>query len=53
MDLQLNIMAVIIEIIFLFFYILGASLSTALMDVYMKSVCTDFLHSAIFTTVHK
>jgi len=31
----------------------GASLSTALMDVYMKSVCTDFLHSAIFTTVHK
>merc|ERR1712051_379334 len=31
----------------------GASLSTALMDVYMKSVCTDFLHSAIFPTVHK
>ena len=31
----------------------GASLSTTLMDVYMKSVCTDFLHSAIFPTVHK
>ena len=31
----------------------GASLSTALMDVYMKSVCTEFLHSAIFPTVHK
>ena len=28
----------------------GASLSTALMDVYMKSVCTDFLQSAIFPT---
>ena len=31
----------------------ASSLSTALMDVYMKSVCTDFLHSAIFPTVHK
>ena len=31
----------------------GASLSTALMDVYMKSVCTDFLQSAIFPTGKK
>lgn len=30
-----------------------ASLTTTLMDLYMKSVCTDFLHTAIFPTIHR
>ena len=31
----------------------AASLTTSLMDLYMKSVCTDFLHTAIFPTIHR
>ncbi|CAB4068452.1 RASA1 [Lepeophtheirus salmonis] len=31
----------------------GASLTTCLMDLYMKSVCTEFLHTAIFPTIHR
>ncbi len=31
----------------------GASLTTALMDLYMKSVCQDFLHTALFPTIHR
>ena len=31
----------------------AASLSTTLMDLYMKSVCQDFLHTALFPTIHR
>ena len=31
----------------------AASLTTSLMDLYMKSVCTEFLHTAIFPTIHR
>ena len=31
----------------------SASLTTTLMDLYMRSVCTDFLSSAIFPTIHR
>jgi len=31
----------------------GASLTTTLMDLYMKSVCQDFLHTALFPTIHR
>ncbi|XP_046678395.1 ras GTPase-activating protein 1 isoform X4 [Homalodisca vitripennis] len=31
----------------------AASLTTTLMDLYMKSVCTDFLHSALRSTIVK
>ena len=31
----------------------AASLTTTLMDLYMKSVCTGFLHSAIHDTILK
>ncbi len=31
----------------------AASLTTTLMDLYMKSVCTEFLHTAIFPTIHR
>lgn len=31
----------------------AASLTTTLMDLYMKSVCQDFLHTALFPTIHR
>lgn len=31
----------------------SGSLTTSLMDLYMRSVCTDFLSSAIFPTIHR
>ena len=31
----------------------SASLTTKLMDLYMRSVCTDFLSTAIFPTIHR
>ena len=31
----------------------AASLTTTLMDLYMKSVCTGFLQSAVQDTIHK
>jgi len=31
----------------------SASLTTSLMDLYMKSVCQDFLHTALFPTIHR
>ena len=31
----------------------AASLMTTLMDLYMKSVCQDFLHTALFPTIHR
>jgi len=31
----------------------AASLATSLMDLYMKSVCGDFLHTALFPTIHR
>lgn len=31
----------------------STSLTTTLMDLYMRSVCTDFLSSAIFPTIHR
>ena len=31
----------------------AASLTTTLMDGYMKSVCGDFLHTALFPTIHR
>ena len=31
----------------------AASLTTTLMDGYMRSVCGDFLHTALFPTIHR
>ena len=31
----------------------SATLTTALMDLYMRSVCTEFLSTAIFPTIHR
>ncbi len=31
----------------------SASLTTTLMDLYMRSVCTEFLSTAIFPTIHR
>ena len=31
----------------------AASLTTTLLDLYMKSVCQDFLHTALFPTIHR
>ena len=31
----------------------AASLTTTLMDGYMKSVCGDFLHTPLFPTIHR